>query len=447
MPCVNVQTPGQLPRTARAAQVVAPANTTAAGGCCDEALACVMTPPRSAPGGAPGQRAMAAAATATATIDPVTPNAQKKRHRTEETQLESEAKTSKRPRETRQTAAVQRSYVSHGDETFLVLPDLGGGASAQLRVGDQLQIGAEHWGQNKELVRTTLFTQVARNRVARTSTERMQKMRARQTDAQCDSARSDNRERMAKRRREMSSSAKQDWATYKRERRQHKRLQAKATQLEQIARCKRLEATTVGAQLTGAVAAHQGAQQARRDEHFVETPATLQRFLQRARGRQGGSDCRHQLTDYQRAELNEATQLQEAGTPDDSTRRLHACLGRFDEALSAVQLETCPECKERWFDMEMQTHAGRTMCAQCVRECKKNAKFLDGRQVSSRSAANDMDPGPVPPELQDLTPIEQRLISRICTYIQVAPAAWRVYLVPGTLCSHTVLQVRCRSIQ
>ena len=78
-----------------------------------------------------GNYTATATATATATMDPVTPNAQKKRHRTEETQPESEAKTSKRPRETRQTAAVQRSYVSHGDETFLVLPDLGGGASAQ----------------------------------------------------------------------------------------------------------------------------------------------------------------------------------------------------------------------------------------------------------------------------------------------------------------------------
>ena len=60
------------------------------------------------------------------------------------------------------------------------------------------------------------------------------------------------------------------------------------------------------------------------------------------------------------------------------------------------------------------------MCDKCVREVKKNSSTF-GHAVSSRSYQNDMDPGPVPPELQGLTPIEERLIARVCTYIQVRP--------------------------
>ena len=64
------------------------------------------------------------------------------------------------------------------------------------------------------------------------------------------------------------------------------------------------------------------------------------------------------------------------------------------------KFHTCIVCNETRIDMKMKNN----MCNRC---------FIDKLPVKMFSKENKMDPGIVPPELSDLTIIEQQLISRI----------------------------------
>ena len=90
--------------------------------------------------------------------------------------------------------------------------------------------------------------------------------------------------------------------------------------------------------------------------------------------------------------------------------------GHFNKAVDAIRafklsqmaltFQFCYVCKERRMSMKM---ADQTTCRRCSRD--KNA-------VNMFSNENNMNPGPVPDELKDLS-IEQQLICRIAPAIHV----------------------------
>ena len=173
-----------------------------------------------------------------------------------------------------------------------------------------------------------------------------------------------------------------------------------------------------------------------RQRHFVRTSRAsaattmreqLQQFNRKIKG------CAHHLSAFQQEQLAELkAQCDMLSAPEAERKKL--LLEFFDKGLSQAEgspmkMQYCEMCSEKWFDMRMQsrwvggrqTNGGRqmTVCGKCAHEIAENSKHPTIGEISSRSVDNDMDPGPIPPELHGLTPIEQRLIARYVTYVAV----------------------------
>ncbi|KAI9920025.1 hypothetical protein PsorP6_016092 [Peronosclerospora sorghi] len=69
-----------------------------------------------------------------------------------------------------------------------------------------------------------------------------------------------------------------------------------------------------------------------------------------------------------------------------------------------TKVDHCPSCKERWPNMAIRQETG--MCRRCHGEYKSNV-------VHKFSSANNMDPVPVPAELDGITYVESMLIARV----------------------------------
>jgi hypothetical protein len=72
---------------------------------------------------------------------------------------------------------------------------------------------------------------------------------------------------------------------------------------------------------------------------------------------------------------------------------------------------TCTRCNESFPDMKV--NAQTSICERCNRDKDPNSKLF--------SKENSIDPGDIPPELSDLTQIEQMVIAQGCTMIQLRP--------------------------
>jgi hypothetical protein len=94
------------------------------------------------------------------------------------------------------------------------------------------------------------------------------------------------------------------------------------------------------------------------------------------------------------------------------TERDFELLNDFHEKLDQERLETCACCKERWFHMGLD---GDRICGSC----QKADKDLDEDMPFLYSAANEMDPGPIPPGLEPLTQVEEMLIARVHCFVKV----------------------------
>ena len=129
------------------------------------------------------------------------------------------------------------------------------------------------------------------------------------------------------------------------------------------------------------------------------------------------------LSSFQKEQLKVAEALESEVNADAScAARAVWCLRQFDAKMQEFKdgFELCEECNECWFEMRLQHFPPlqKRICDKCRRECLGNYKKIK-QYISSRGADNDMDPGPVPPELQGLTIIEERLISKLVTYMSV----------------------------
>ena len=77
----------------------------------------------------------------------------------------------------------------------------------------------------------------------------------------------------------------------------------------------------------------------------------------------------------------------------------------FHDTLNSLEQRQCITCKETW-PTGQGLNAQRYECVRCKRD--KEATKLFSRD-------NDMDPGTVPHQLQNLTEIKEMLIARACT--------------------------------
>jgi hypothetical protein len=96
------------------------------------------------------------------------------------------------------------------------------------------------------------------------------------------------------------------------------------------------------------------------------------------------------------------------------TKRDYQLLNGFHEELDQECLETCARCEEKWFHMGLNNDR---VCSSC----QKADKNLDGDEDMPflYSAANEMDPGPVPLELEPLTQVEEMLTARVHCFVEI----------------------------
>ncbi|KAL2036508.1 hypothetical protein N7G274_010758 [Stereocaulon virgatum] len=76
----------------------------------------------------------------------------------------------------------------------------------------------------------------------------------------------------------------------------------------------------------------------------------------------------------------------------------------FYGELGKLRREVCDVCKEIGFNMRLQDGGTQAVCVRCRSD--------DSEGPAIYSAANEMDPGPVPPHLPKLTMVEEMLIAR-----------------------------------
>jgi hypothetical protein len=85
---------------------------------------------------------------------------------------------------------------------------------------------------------------------------------------------------------------------------------------------------------------------------------------------------------------------------------------QFDEALAAEEMQRCPRCKQRWFDVVLKADG---ICKRCHE--KDDKKRQD--EPFFFSAGNKLDFGSVPEHLPRLEPLEEMLIARVHVSVNV----------------------------
>lgn len=139
------------------------------------------------------------------------------------------------------------------------------------------------------------------------------------------------------------------------------------------------------------------------ERHTLETPEVREIRIQHAftsqqarRASETPEDAQSRLQrDSERHQLHHDQPLLHQAAVQEKIRRFHSQLASLDTP-------KCTTCLEKFPGMNMASRS-----AECVR-CSK-----DRTTPKRYSAANNMDPGPVPSQLQNLTQVEEMLISAV----------------------------------
>ncbi|KHO00508.1 ATP-dependent DNA helicase PIF1 [Metarhizium album ARSEF 1941] len=94
------------------------------------------------------------------------------------------------------------------------------------------------------------------------------------------------------------------------------------------------------------------------------------------------------------------------------TDRDKATLREFWTKLDNDQMEYCSRCRECWFQMEIDYEG---ICSRCYRKDEKRGPD----EPYFFSAENQLDFGPVPTRLPELTPTEESLIARVHVHVNI----------------------------
>ena len=84
----------------------------------------------------------------------------------------------------------------------------------------------------------------------------------------------------------------------------------------------------------------------------------------------------------------------------------------FNTQLAQEQMERCPRCKKRWFDIKLQADG---ICRRCHQKDDKKSP----EEPHFFSAANHLDFGMVPTCLPELLPAEEMVIARVHVSVNV----------------------------
>ncbi|KAL6405464.1 transposase [Ilyonectria robusta] len=101
-----------------------------------------------------------------------------------------------------------------------------------------------------------------------------------------------------------------------------------------------------------------------------------------------------------------------------------AILREFWTTLDNDQMQYCSRCQERWFQMRIDSEG---ICARC---CRKDEERRPDEPYFF-PADNQLDFGPVPTELPQLTPIEQSLIARVHVHVNIMLVRGQQYKYRG----------------
>ncbi|KAF5127214.1 ATP-dependent DNA helicase pif1 [Metarhizium anisopliae] len=101
-----------------------------------------------------------------------------------------------------------------------------------------------------------------------------------------------------------------------------------------------------------------------------------------------------------------------------------ATLREFWTMLDNDQMEYCSRCQESWFQMKIDTDG---ICGRCYR---RDAKRRPGEPYFF-SADNQLDFGPVPARLPQLTPTEESLIARVHVHVNIMLVRGQQYMYRG----------------
>ncbi|KID84375.1 ATP-dependent DNA helicase PIF1, partial [Metarhizium majus ARSEF 297] len=106
------------------------------------------------------------------------------------------------------------------------------------------------------------------------------------------------------------------------------------------------------------------------------------------------------------------------------TDRDKATLREFWTKLDNDQMEYCSRCRECWFQMEIDYDG---ICSRCYRKDEKRGPD----EPYFFSAENQLDFGPVPTRLPELTPTEESLIARVHVHVNIMLVRGQQYKYRG----------------
>lgn len=109
-----------------------------------------------------------------------------------------------------------------------------------------------------------------------------------------------------------------------------------------------------------------------------------------------------------------------------------ALVTRFYREVDKVQLQTCNVCNRSWFDLDVYNDE----CMDCLQDRTKHGNMPGF--VPLFGNANDLDPGPMPPSLPTLTPIEEMLLARVHCFMEVRQHRGMQYKYRGHICNFAV---------
>jgi hypothetical protein len=120
--------------------------------------------------------------------------------------------------------------------------------------------------------------------------------------------------------------------------------------------------------------------------------------------------------------------LQQPAITDEEVRYIT----KFYTELDKVKMQMCNTCNRYWFDLKVFGNE----CDVCRKD--RINPHNDQDWVPLYGAANNMDPGPMPPQLPSLTRTEEMLIARVHVFMEVRQYRGVQYKYRGHVCHFAV---------
>jgi hypothetical protein len=105
---------------------------------------------------------------------------------------------------------------------------------------------------------------------------------------------------------------------------------------------------------------------------------------------------------------------------------------KFYREIAKIHVDTCNTCNRTWFGLDV----FNSECSDCLDDRMKNSTTEGFVPLFGR--LNNLDPGPMPPELPTLSPIEEMLLARVHIFMEVRQHRGLQYKYRGHICNFSV---------